>query len=278
MQVEREDLRVALGGDGVVLEGKRVRGPSLGRDVGELRAFAGEQVVDSDGQLAGVGFEGGEDFDDGGAGVVLRDDERVRKHGGAFACGVMEDRNGGGELDARGHVNEDAVADEGGVQGAEFLGAEGGMLLIEIAADEIAMVGERVAQRLDDHSGGQLARMSLTVEEHVVAEDEARGAVAAQVDALIVAGTNGGGEGEALQGQAGDVAEAPELVLAHRHGQCEELVPGFLLCVEPPGGKGRFRSQMRGEDLTREAAERRVGKGEGNRGHDVMPKELEVRS
>jgi len=66
---------------------KRERGgrPGLRGDIGELRAGAGVEIVDAGSELRASVFERTEDLDNGGAGVVLGDDERVRERRSAVA-------------------------------------------------------------------------------------------------------------------------------------------------------------------------------------------------
>jgi hypothetical protein len=53
--------------------------------------------------------------------------------------------------DATRHVDERAVDEEGLVQGGELGGAELGRLGEQVFADEVAVLYERVLQRVDDH-------------------------------------------------------------------------------------------------------------------------------
>ncbi len=264
MDVEREDAGVAVGGDGVVLKREGLRGPGLRSDVVELRAGAGEEVVDAGGELDGVGLGGGEELGDGGAGVGLRDDEGVRENRGACAGDLVDDGDGRGHFDAGGHVDEHAVVSEGGVQGAEFIGAEVRVLLVEVAAHEVAVFHEGIAERLDDDTAsGKVGGERGVLGEDVVGKHEARGAgQIAGVGRELGGGLSGGGR-VAVELDAGAGAEAPGFVADGGQRAGLELGPGGALGVEPPVGQAGLRGEVLREDVGREAAGGREGFWQG---------------
>src|SRR5262249_20710457 len=124
----------------------------------------GVKVVATAGEAAGVGAE---EVGDGNFRVFLGDDEGVREDGGARAGSLVVNRQRLRDLDAFGDVDEGTVLEERLVQGGEFVGAEFGGLGQQVRLHEIAVLQQRVLERVEDDTrwGGAGAAGGLVVEE-----------------------------------------------------------------------------------------------------------------
>lgn len=265
VEVEGIDAGVAVGGDGVGLEGEGIAGPLLGADVGEVGAGAGVEVVDAGDELVGGGVAGDEVFDEGGLGVFFEDDEGVGEAGLVGAGeGVLEDERLG-DFDALGDVEEGTGGGESGVKGDEFFRAEVGGVFLEPGADEIGVIAEGFVEgEEEDALGGEVGGDGGAADDLAVREDDLGdvGEVGEVGDVLSgVFGEFEAGEVEAFEG-----GEAPSLVGAGREGEGVEFLPGGVFGRDPPGGEVGALGEVGFEAGLVEAGGERGGGSEGG-GH-----------
>ena len=163
-------------------------------------------------------------------------------------------------------MDERAVGEERFVERGEFRGAELGRLRQQVLADERLVFDEGALQRVDDHAaGGEIGREHFAGEEAAVGEDELGGLL--DTDGRVRHRRGGGGQGETVEREAAEVAEAPRFVGARGHGQRGKAVVGGALAVEPPRRERREAGEVCGEGVGGEGADYgRGGKG-GRDGH-----------
>ena len=196
----------------------------------------------------------------------------MRENSGGGAEGVGEHADGQIEVDVTGHEDEGTVGEEGFVERGELRRAEFGRLGEEMLADDRLVFYEGALECIhDDATGGAFLREEFAGEETAVGKDEFGGL--GNTDGRVGDGSArqlgvGGRQGETVEGERTDVAEAPHLVGAGGHRERSEAGVSGAFAIEPPSGKRRREAgEVRGEGFGREGAGERGGSGERVGGH-----------
>lgn len=141
---------------------------------------------------------------------------------------------------------------EGDVQGNELLTSQINRVLLEVVADEVTVIPQRLVERgKNDALLGQLRGQAGATDHLPVGENDLGG-----VRKVGQVGHPRGvllGHNEVVEGQALEVGETPVLVGAGRHRQRGELVPGFLLGGDPPSRQVAALGEVGGESFGVEA-------------------------